>query len=275
MVVAERALPEMALPEAERVIYETNPLEEVICQVRFPRILKLETEAPSGFQERIRSDYPIYKRNQGLSLGGLPQSLAEIMSREFPSASTPRSHEFESRDGNWVLTLNPESLALTCKRYSRWEDFRSRLEDALATFLALYPSSFYVRLGLRYKNVIRRSRLGLSESSWSELLRPWILGAYSRPEMRDEVEHHYLQTMLRLADEQGHVIITSGTVRDLKAGEECYLIDADFFIEKQTECADAHDKLDLLNAQSDRFFHWCIEERLHHAFLPRPSLVES
>ena len=49
-LVAERARPEMAPPEAEWVIYETNPLHEVICQVRFPRILKLETETPIEFQ---------------------------------------------------------------------------------------------------------------------------------------------------------------------------------------------------------------------------------
>ena len=271
MLVAERARPEMALPEAERVIYEIHPLEEVICQVRFPRILKLETEPPVGFQERIQADYPVYKPNQSASLGGLPQPLAEIMSREFSSSFSRHGHEFESRDGDWALSLNPESLALTCRRYSRWEDFSGRLEDALARFRSLYPLSFYLRLGLRYKNVIRRSRLGLSASSWSELLRPWILGAYSRPEMRDEVEHHYLQTMLRLADGQGHVLITSGTVRDVNAKEECYLIDADFFIEKQTECADAHDRLDFLNAQSDRFFHWCIGERLDNALRGRPS----
>ena len=51
----------MAFPEVERVIYERNPLDEVICQLRFPAILKID-EPPIAFQEQIRTRYPFRRR---------------------------------------------------------------------------------------------------------------------------------------------------------------------------------------------------------------------
>ncbi len=48
----------MPFPEVQRVIYRKNPLEQVICQFRFPAILRIDTETPADFQERIRNDFP-------------------------------------------------------------------------------------------------------------------------------------------------------------------------------------------------------------------------
>ena len=38
-----------------RCIYRKNQLAEVICQLRFPEILKISAEAPVAFQEAIRT----------------------------------------------------------------------------------------------------------------------------------------------------------------------------------------------------------------------------
>ena len=49
---------EMPFPEAKRIIYRKNPLDQVICQLRFPPILKIDAEVPAKFQDRIRGDFP-------------------------------------------------------------------------------------------------------------------------------------------------------------------------------------------------------------------------
>ena len=54
----------MKFPESPRVRYSRNPLLEVICQLRFPKILSIETEVPVGFQEDIRSEYPVFKTSR-------------------------------------------------------------------------------------------------------------------------------------------------------------------------------------------------------------------
>src|SRR3712207_6261824 len=120
----------MAFPEAERVLYEINPLDEVICQLRFPPILRIEAEAPAGFQERVRGEYPFYETKQALKLPpGLPAELAQSLAAELPFGNR-KSHSFASRDQAWSLTLTREFLALTCSAYDRWEVFRARLERA-------------------------------------------------------------------------------------------------------------------------------------------------
>ena len=51
----------MPFPEKQRVIYKKNPLNKVICQFRFPPILRIDSEIPSSFQDSIRSDFPLYQ----------------------------------------------------------------------------------------------------------------------------------------------------------------------------------------------------------------------
>ena len=47
-----------------RCIYRNNQIAEVICQFRFPEILKIASDPPAAFQEAIRAAYPQYVRRQ-------------------------------------------------------------------------------------------------------------------------------------------------------------------------------------------------------------------
>ena len=48
--------------QEERCIYGRNMLLEVICQLRFPDILKIEAQEPYAFQDAIRGEYPQYAK---------------------------------------------------------------------------------------------------------------------------------------------------------------------------------------------------------------------
>ena len=43
----------MPFKDTERVIYNKNPLIEVVCQLRFPRILTISETQPTSFQEKV------------------------------------------------------------------------------------------------------------------------------------------------------------------------------------------------------------------------------
>ena len=64
----------MPFPEAERVVYRQNPLDRVVCQLKFPPILKIEREIPVEFQDRIRKDFPGFyeKREPKWTYKGVP-----------------------------------------------------------------------------------------------------------------------------------------------------------------------------------------------------------
>ena len=127
----------MAFPESPRVIYRRNPLAEVICQVRFPPILRIHSEPPAGFQDRIRNQYPLYKESAGQAFAlspNIPAEAARVIQSVAPFRGREK-HEFSSADEVWSTTLGRDFLALRTVAYPRWEDFRQRLTllfDALA-----------------------------------------------------------------------------------------------------------------------------------------------
>ena len=260
----------MAFPEAPRVLYELNPLDEVICQLRFPPVLRIETEVPSLFQERIRASFPFYEAKPSLKLPpGLPADVVSSLVQGTLLGQGP-THEFSSADKQWVISLTREFLALTCRRYERWERFREMLRRPLEALLAIYAPSFYTRIGLRYIDLIQRSVLGLSNVGWDELLEPWIAGPFGSPVVSRDVAHAASDFLIALPETDSSLRVRHGIVRQPDSQEVCYLIDGDFFHERQTETTNVFSRLDALNRQAGLFFRWCIRDRLHEAMRPRP-----
>src|SRR5713226_7941427 len=104
-------------PESDRVIYAHNPLESVICQLRFPAILKISAGPPADFQESLRRYYPLYREIPPIDIAtGFPAELVSIIGNLLPNQGS-KTHELSTQDGNWQLTLTQESLALSCKKY--------------------------------------------------------------------------------------------------------------------------------------------------------------
>ena len=48
----------MLFSDHPRTHYRTAPAHEVICQLRFPPILSINTTEPADFQEAIRTEFP-------------------------------------------------------------------------------------------------------------------------------------------------------------------------------------------------------------------------
>jgi len=59
---------EMPFPDAPRVIYQENPLVEVICQLRFPTILEISASEPALFREQYANSFPYMKGKPALRL---------------------------------------------------------------------------------------------------------------------------------------------------------------------------------------------------------------
>lgn len=258
----------MSFPDVPRVIYQINPLEEVICQLRFPAILKIDTEPPAAFQEQIRADYPFYEAKSPIRMpAGLSLNMAQMILADLPLGAL-RSHDFDSKDRTWSLNLTREFLALTCRTYQRWENFQKQLNGACEALNEHYHPAFFTRIGLRYRNVIRRSRLQLENTPWSELLQPWMSGVLAQPETADQVRTAASTFLIDLPGGTGHVQAASGLAVDGHSNEIAFLIDTDFYTEQQTEFSYVFHRLNLLNRYARNFFRWCITDRLHKALRP-------
>ena len=62
----------MISPDNRRYAYGKAQLIEVICQLRFPTILSIDTREPADFQETVREAFPRYQC-QALAAAFLPR----------------------------------------------------------------------------------------------------------------------------------------------------------------------------------------------------------
>lgn len=258
----------MPFPNPPRTVYQRNPLEEVICQLRFPPILRIDAEPAAAFQERIRVDYPLYEEQPIVGVE-LPPKLAQLINLSAAGGQVQR--EFSSQDQNWKITLTRDFLALTARSYERWEGYRGHLTAPLAVLEEEYEPAFYTRIGLRYKNVFRRSRLALDGVKWRELLSPHIAAELAVEQVLADVRHAAHQVAFAIGQFNATAQVRHGLTDD--DDEQCYTIDADFFTTDRTERANALSILDYFNEEARRLFHWCISERLHTALEPAAVAV--
>jgi uncharacterized protein (TIGR04255 family) len=257
----------MPFPSADRTVYRKNPLAEVICELRFPPILKIDVEHPAVFQEGIRVAYPLYEeQGTGLPANGIPPEVLALLSNN--QAARQLTRRFVSADSVWRVTLGRESFAVSTRHYTRWEDFRRHLDEPLAVLARVYAPAFFVRVGLRYRNVIRRDRLNLQGRAWSELLRPHVAAEFGAPGVIEaDVTHAAHEVRLALDRHESTVVLRHGLAKT-RSSESVYSIDADFSRDTRTGVNDAGDVLDYFNERSRSLFRWCIQDVLHAAMEP-------
>lgn len=261
----------MAFPEVPRVIYERNPLELVLCELRFPRILRIDAEIPSQFQDSIRNAFPFYEPRSVLDLPlGLPPEMVKAISQGLSLGGGQKSHDFIDRSRNWTVSLMSDKLTLSCTKYERWEGFKEFLRAPVLALNDIYCPPFYVRVGLRYRDVIKRDSPELVDAAWKDLLKPWIAGPYASDAVEDDIERAAHQVLIRLPDGHARILINHGLVQEVPSGRWAYAIDSDFFDDRQTEYNDVDERLDFFHQHAGRLFRWCIADRLHEAMRPRP-----
>ncbi len=263
----------MPFPEVERVVYENNPLDNVICQLRYPTIIKIETELPADFQNEIIGDYPVFddttEFQQEVSLSApISPDLAPSFVSPQTKISSSKNYVFSSVDGNWTINLTKNFISLSNKKYTRWEEYKERLSKIATVFERIYNPTFYSRIGLRYIDIFERSKHGLADTAWSELITPSFLGLLSK-EFEDSILNFNSVTEIALEDNNCAVKLVSSLVRKIETNEQCYLLDSDFFTRKREEKKDVLEKLEYLHKRSTRLVRLVITDKLHQAMRPK------
>jgi len=139
----------------------------------------------------------------------------------------------------------------------------------LDNFVKLYSPSFYSRLGLRYRDVIRRSILNLIDVNWSDLLQPSIIGLLGNKDLEGQIEDFVSNTVLDLGELYSKVRIQTGFITIGNLEEKGYFIDSDFHTNEKTAINDSIYTLEYYNECSSRLIRWCITEKLHNAMEPK------
>lgn len=252
----------MRFPERERVIYAANPLDDVVCQINFPRILAIENELPVDFQSSLIAEFPL------LETQGAPTVKGSLEAGEGDSARA-LVYEFSSLDKSVTVGLSSGFLGIRAEKYECWELFRRHIEKAINALLKHYKPAVFSRTILRYVNHIKKDELGLEEAKWDTLVRPSLLGALADPDIPEEcLENQFSISSFRI--EGGSLQIVSGLLPEKE--RTIYLIDSLFTLDESSD-ADEHKSLRILDQfheESGRVFRWCIRDPLHAALQPSP-----
>lgn len=260
----------MPLPESKRVLYKHNPLAEVICQLQFSPILEIGVQDPVAFQNKVRGMYPEYQRED--AIGHLPRGVAELLGQIRVPRIEPAeavTHKFALSDFTRFISLSGSFVAVTEQRYRRWEQFRREVELAKTAVEEVYNPVRYVRIGLRYQNLIDPSKLGLPGESWDRLVNPALAGILGSAVVQDDVQEAMSNALLAVSEVQGGFVrLRHGLVRTGPTQSRAYLIDADFFTQEMGAIDHGNDVLDSFNRLAGNLFRWAITPRLQSALAP-------
>jgi uncharacterized protein (TIGR04255 family) len=253
-------------PETPREHYAKAPLVlmQVVCQLKFPKLLRIESAPPAEFQEKIRDRFPLLQPTQNL-----PMNLPPEVSMMFGQQVGQVNYQFTTEDRSHTIALSSESLSLTASVYKSWEMFVENFRPAVEALNQVYSPSFYNRAGLRYVDAIDRKKLGLADAPWSRLLKPQLLGELSIPEFELSLEG-FAQRAVRLKnpDGSGSILLQHGIAQNVNSNEPVYVIDIDFFSEEKIEVQNAIDALTHFNRLAGNAFRWCITDELRNALEP-------
>jgi uncharacterized protein (TIGR04255 family) len=252
----------MPIPTAPRVTFAKHSLVEVVSQLTFPRLLEIDTELPVRFQRAIQSDYP------ALSAGKVLELQVDLEKAQSKTADA-RRYEFSSLNNQWKAVLSSDFVALTTLEYTRWEDFKGRVLQLVATLIDCYRPAQFTRIGLRYRDLISREKLNLGGVPWRDLLAHQILGVLAKGGLDEsEVIGARNSFVYSLPNNVKVQVIHGITVGG--SGSPEYMIDSDFFIDQATEATlDAATRtLESFRPHTNNLFHWCISKRLSDAMEP-------
>jgi len=253
----------MRFPDVPRVIYGENPLSEVVCQVRFPRLLLLDERVPVAFQKEVGDSFPNVETretsNVVVSGGGIP----------LPNIDRRIIYDFKSQSGDFVVSLCSDFIAFRSTEYRRWEDFFAQVKLGVESLYRCYSIKYISRVGLRYVNLIDRRRLGLDGHYWRDLVRESMLGLLADPDIETKAIAGF-GAATKLDLEVGSVVINSGLHSESDTENPKFVMDCDFFLEGPTgNLHDAYKLLEDYNKSARNAFRWFIEEPLHQALKPR------
>ena len=252
-------------PDSPRVFYERAPLKQVICQLRFPILYRIEREVPSDFQERIRAIFPLSERVEAF---GTPFQIPKQLADVFGGAVGGATYKFLTEDRLTSIELGSTALTFETTAYRVWDEFLGILRPAIDSLVAIYNPSFYSRVGLRYIDLIDRVEIDLQDTPWSDLLNSVILGELGERYFEENTESIQKSIRVRNADKTGGFLLNHGLSAKPGVSNLTYSIDFDFYVDHKTETQDALAVLDALHARSGRAWRWSIKPKLHDALKP-------
>ena len=257
------------LSKKQHCLYRKNQLADVICQLRFPQILSINTNLPVDFQEAIRAQYPKFSTSLETPAPKITGTPGNLQLENQPST---KNYQFSSLDGTWRVNLTSTFISLACTQYTCWDDFAKKLDIPLAAFIKIYKPACFERIGLRYLNFISRQELDIEEVPYNQLIETPYIGILGDPEVSEA-------TALR-SGLDAEVSLPGGCRVKIHAGpglvkrngqqhnEVKFIFDQDLYMTGNIPVNYSAGALETLHSHAFPLFRGAITDALHNAMDP-------
>lgn len=238
------------------------PLTEVIYQVRFSPILRIGEETPAAFQEMIRRDLPELEVERAWA--GAPENA--VRSGQFEPG--PIHYRFKSADGQRMVTLAVDFVAVSTTGYTHWDDFVGLVLKVTEALQTVYEPARCTRLGLRFVNAITPTLIEAEQLKDAELLLNDRLRSALLSDLLDDPIQALCQIRAVVSEEEDErecFTFRSG-LAELEAGERGYLLDFDCYAEGSISLEGLCERCDRFHDRIYRAFRWSLAPRALEAF---------
>lgn len=231
----------LSFPEQPEIPLKNAPISSVICQLRFPTVLKIATEQPVELQEEIRNDFP------SLEVEGI-NPLADSPSER----PVPANFRFKTADESYLFSLAPNFFSLSTEIYTHWKDFSHLVSRVADVVIGIYKIPYATRLGLRYtnkfdlENTQSSSLTDLKRVFRPELTAQWQTDCWDKPE-------EVLNQIALTTEEKEHL-----TIRLAVINQETSILDFDYFNTGKIPLDGLKDLLNHYHGVIYNAFRWSI-----------------
>lgn len=234
----------------KRVIYKNHQLETVTFQVNFNSIL-IEDNILTTFYNNIKRIFPIYVKPQEVLINGI------IEKKE-------KTYVFLNEEDKLLLILSKDYLAISFKKYSRYEELLKIVELPLKFLESIFSVQYYNRVAIRYIDIFKPSKLGINNIKWEEYIKSEYLGFYNiKPYNIDTLKN---DTYINIDDgTEVHIITGIGISKD---GEKCFQVDSDFYKTQKIKTDNIFDSLNIIHNNSIGLLDEIITDKLRKILEP-------
>jgi uncharacterized protein (TIGR04255 family) len=258
----------MPFPIVDRVIFKTNPLIEVVCELTFVSPFdNMESPAWLDVHKCLAQYFPFFNKQKEVHLKvDAKESNTSVEQIE------SLFYELSSIDGQLKLFIRQNKISLITTNYTEHHNFFPIIDNVVEALEKNNLMGLIARVGNRYKDLIQRSLLNddCRDASWADLIEGSIISPLNNEEIKNDVIGSQVQFLVKLdtVNDNAYLKANCGTVRRQDNNEECFSIDSDIFMEGRFDYASSKQFIKDANKQARYFFFWSTTKRLRSALQP-------
>lgn len=246
--------------------YKNNQITEMLCQIRFATVLKINNESDeslSEFQEKIKEEFPIYQMiNENVlnvEMSGGEKNIESITPQIL--RNNIKNHMFISNSGNEKINLTCNFISLSINQYESWENFKEKFIWILDIFNQVYKIEKFNRIGIRYINAFSKAELGINEQDkWDQYISEDIVGLSSKYNVN--VYNSNIEIPFD-NNSQMRIISGLGTKQNKdNSVEPVFIIDKDTYKLGNIEKINIDETLERLHGHNSEIFESLIKQNL-------------